>query len=95
MTNQRIDQPLQRYTNRIPDCPCTACGKTIAIGEEKAWVRRDGHSLNYHVGCIPQAPRLCRAFLWCSNPAVTTLHHPILGAVDACERCASKLREVN
>lgn len=26
---------------------------------------------------------------FCSNPATTTLHHPILGDVPACDRCKS------
>ena len=36
-------------------------------------------------------PTTCEWFATCTNPAVIHIHHPILGAVPACQRCADKL----
>jgi hypothetical protein len=34
----------------------------------------------------------CRWFIRCDAPAVTTLPHPILGAVPVCQRCHDKIQ---
>lgn len=34
----------------------------------------------------------CKWFLLCTNPATTTVKHPILGDVPCCERCAKFAR---
>ena len=36
----------------------------------------------------------CRWFLLCDNPAVTTLPHPILGAVPICQHCKDKMLSI-
>lgn len=36
----------------------------------------------------PAEPAQCRVFLRCARPAGTTIAHPTLGAVPACQRCA-------
>jgi len=33
----------------------------------------------------------CRVFLLCKNKATTTMPHPILKEVPACQRCADKM----
>ncbi len=32
----------------------------------------------------------CKWFLLCTNPATTSLSHPILGGVPTCQSCADK-----
>lgn len=35
---------------------------------------------------------MCRWFLLCTNPATTTVRHPILGQVPCCARCAERAK---
>ena len=37
---------------------------------------------------------VCRWFLKCDNPAVTTRPHPIIGDVPICQRCADKMTAI-
>lgn len=34
---------------------------------------------------------ICEWFLFCENPADGTVHHPFIGDVPTCNRCAEKL----
>lgn len=38
-----------------------------------------------------QPKQECQVFLLCRNEATTTIPHPILGNVPACQRCADKM----
>lgn len=38
-------------------------------------------------------PIACQAFVTCENHATTILAHPVLTAVLACERCATRLED--
>jgi len=37
----------------------------------------------------------CRVFLLCKNKATTTMSHPILKEVPACQRCADKMAKID
>ena len=37
----------------------------------------------------------CQWFLKCTRPAVTTLEHPILGAVPICQECKDKIERLS
>jgi len=37
---------------------------------------------------------MCKVFLFCGEPAVTTIWSPALGDVPACASCAAKVAEV-
>jgi hypothetical protein len=38
---------------------------------------------------------MCRVFLLCKNKATTTIPHPILREVKACQRCAEKIQKLD
>jgi hypothetical protein len=37
----------------------------------------------------------CQWFLLCTNPATSTMPHPILGAVPICQRCTDKVEALS
>jgi hypothetical protein len=51
---------------------------------------------NGSVVSFPNAefPIQCAVFALCDREAVQAIHNPILGAVPACERCATKMEEL-
>jgi hypothetical protein len=45
----------------------------------------------YEFGGDLPAPPTCSWFALCDHPAAGVVHHPILGNVPTCQRCADKL----
>jgi hypothetical protein len=58
------------------------CGETFQLGERCSICDRTG-------------PVQCQWFLFCNNPATSTMRHPTLGNVPICDRCRARVEALS